>query len=116
MTSLLLADEIMETIKQSGFHIAARQETTMSREVVEQMYKDAKDRDYYEDLVNYMTRSAPAAPRVDIYVTRISFIVLFRFSGPTLFMVLSGRDAVTNWRQTMGPTDPEEAKAVNENS
>ena len=62
----------METIKQAGFHIAARKETTMSREVVEQMYKDAKDREYYEDLVEYMTRCVT----VPVFCKCISLLTL----------------------------------------
>ena len=37
---------------------------------------------------------------------------LFSFcSGPTMFMVLSREDAVHGWREAIGPTDPELAKA-----
>ena len=37
-------------------------------------------------------------------------LVIYIFSGPTLFMILSREDAVDGWRSLMGPTNPENAK------
>ncbi|KAJ8320307.1 hypothetical protein KUTeg_001894 [Tegillarca granosa] len=79
-------DEIIEKIHDAGFKIAARKETTLSREVAEEFYSDHKDKEYYNDLVEHMV------------------------SGPTLFMVLSREDAVDGWRALIGPTDPDKAK------
>ncbi|XP_021351890.1 thioredoxin domain-containing protein 3 homolog isoform X14 [Mizuhopecten yessoensis] len=79
-------DEIIEKVHDAGFKIAARKETTLSREIAEEFYSDHKDKDYYNDLVEHMS------------------------SGPTMFMVLSREDAVDGWRSLIGPTDPEKAK------
>ncbi|XP_060065627.1 thioredoxin domain-containing protein 3 homolog [Ylistrum balloti] len=79
-------DEIIEKVHEAGFKIAARKETTLSKEIAEEFYSDHKDKDYYNDLVEHMS------------------------SGPTMFMVLSREDAVDGWRSLIGPTDPEKAK------
>ncbi|CAH8834384.1 unnamed protein product [Trichobilharzia szidati] len=75
-------DEIIEKIKSAGFHVAARRDTSLSKELAEKLYADCSDKPFYEDLVNHM------------------------ISGQTLFMVLTRRDAIAGWRQMMGPTDP----------
>lgn len=46
----------MSRIKEAGFHIAARKETELSREMAEEFYKDQSDKEYFGDLVNHMTR------------------------------------------------------------
>ncbi|XP_076450826.1 thioredoxin domain-containing protein 6-like isoform X3 [Babylonia areolata] len=79
-------DAIIDKIHQAGFRIAARKETTITRDIAEQFYDDQKDKEYFNDLVESMT------------------------SGPTMFMVLSKEDAVEGWRKEIGPTDPEQAK------
>ncbi|CAH1788238.1 unnamed protein product [Owenia fusiformis] len=79
-------DEIMDKIKEAGFHIAARKETELTKEMAEAFYKDQNDKEFFSDLTEHMT------------------------SGPTLFMVLSRNDAVDGWRSVIGPTDPEQAK------
>ena len=81
-------DEIIERIHEAGFRIAARKETTLSRDVAEEFYADHKDKDYYNELVDHMT------------------------SGPTYLMVLSREAAVDGWREMIGPTDPTQAKDV----
>ncbi|XP_052234800.1 thioredoxin domain-containing protein 6-like isoform X18 [Dreissena polymorpha] len=81
-------DEIIEKIHEAGFRIAARKETTLSREIAEEFYADHKDKPYYEQLVQHMS------------------------SGPTYFMVLSREGAVDGWRSMIGPKDPQEAKNV----
>ncbi|KAH8850446.1 Thioredoxin domain-containing protein 3 like [Schistosoma japonicum] len=78
-------DEIIERIKAAGFHVAARKETTLTRDMAKKLYEDCSDKPFYDDLVNHMV------------------------SGQTLFMVLTRRDAISGWRQLMGPTDPNEA-------
>ncbi|NXM86832.1 TXND3 protein, partial [Oenanthe oenanthe] len=79
-------DEIMKKVKEAGFSISKVKEQALTREMAEQFYKDHKGKPFFEQLVNYMTQ------------------------GPSVIMVLSKENAVEEWRQLMGPTDPEEAK------
>lgn len=50
-------EEIIELIRDAGFHIAARKDTQVSTEVCQKMYRDVKDKPFYGDLINHMTRS-----------------------------------------------------------
>ncbi|NXU13048.1 TXND3 protein, partial [Pardalotus punctatus] len=79
-------DEIIKKVKEAGFSISKVKEQALTREMVTQFYKDHEGKPFFEDLVNCMT------------------------TGPSVVMVLSKQNAVEEWRQLMGPTDPEEAK------
>ena len=46
----------MLRIREAGFHIAARKETELPRDIAEQFYGDHKEKEYFEDLVEHMTR------------------------------------------------------------
>ena len=50
------SDAIIEKIHEAGFRIAARKETTITREIAESFYEDQKDKEYFENLVEHMTR------------------------------------------------------------
>ncbi|XP_014747152.1 PREDICTED: thioredoxin domain-containing protein 3 [Sturnus vulgaris] len=79
-------DEIMKKVKEAGFSITKVKEQALTREMAAQFYKDHEGKPFFEQLVNCMTQ------------------------GPSVIMVLSKENAVEEWRQLMGPTDPEEAK------
>ncbi|XP_050407606.1 thioredoxin domain-containing protein 6 isoform X6 [Patella vulgata] len=79
-------DAIVDKIHEAGFRIAAQKETTITKDIAEEFYAEHKDKEYFNDLVQHMC------------------------SGPTMFMVLSREDAVSGWREAIGPTDPEKAK------
>ncbi|XP_067686636.1 thioredoxin domain-containing protein 6-like isoform X7 [Haliotis asinina] len=79
-------DEIIAKIHEAGFRIAARKETTITKDIAEEFYGEHKGKEYFDDLVGHMT------------------------SGPTMFMVLSREDAVSGWREVIGPTNPEQAQ------
>ncbi|XP_068101341.1 thioredoxin domain-containing protein 6-like isoform X2 [Hyperolius riggenbachi] len=81
-------DEIMERIQTAGFTISQIKETSLSREMAEEFYKEHKGKPFFEQLVDYMCR------------------------GPCLMMILSKENAVQEWRALMGPTDPTEAQTV----
>ena len=49
-------DSIMQKIQEAGFLIAMEKEVTLSREQAEEFYSDHKGQDYFESLVNTMTR------------------------------------------------------------
>ncbi|XP_067934512.1 thioredoxin domain-containing protein 3 homolog isoform X2 [Watersipora subatra] len=85
-------DNILSKIKEAGFHVAARKETTLTKDIASMLYKQNEGEDYFGDLIEHMT------------------------SGPTLFMVLTKEDAVDNWRGVIGPTDPLQAKENAPNS
>lgn len=53
---VLFTDEIIQKIHEAGFRIAARKETVLSREIAEEFYADHKDKEFYNDLVEHMTR------------------------------------------------------------
>ena len=46
----------MEKIHEAGFRIAARKETTLSREIAEEFYGEHKDKEYFNDLMEHMIR------------------------------------------------------------
>ncbi|NXB73192.1 TXND3 protein, partial [Donacobius atricapilla] len=79
-------DEIMKKVKEAGFNISKIKEKALTHEMAAQFYKDHEGKPFFEDLVNCMTQ------------------------GPSVIMVLSKENAVEEWRNLMGPTDPEEAK------
>ncbi|XP_070570053.1 thioredoxin domain-containing protein 3 homolog isoform X12 [Ptychodera flava] len=79
-------EAIMERIKEAGFNIAVSKETQLTKELAEQLYKEHDGKEFYQSLVDHMA------------------------SGPSMVMVLSREDAVTGFREIMGPTDPEVAK------
>ncbi|XP_017589923.1 PREDICTED: thioredoxin domain-containing protein 3 [Corvus brachyrhynchos] len=85
-------DEIMKKVKEAGFSISKVKEQALTREMAAQFYKDHKGKPFFEQLVNCMTE------------------------GPSVIMVLSKENAVEEWRQLMGPTDPEEAKKTSPES
>ncbi|NWT80949.1 TXND3 protein, partial [Lanius ludovicianus] len=79
-------DEILKKVREAGFSISKIKEKSLTREMAAQFYKHHEGKPFFEQLVNCMTE------------------------GPSVIMVLSKENAVEEWRQVMGPTDPEEAK------
>ncbi|XP_032908914.1 thioredoxin domain-containing protein 3 [Catharus ustulatus] len=79
-------DEIMKKVKEAGFSISKIKEQALTREMAAEFYKDHEGKPFFEQLVDCMAQ------------------------GPSVIMVLSKENAVEEWRQLMGPTDPEEAK------
>lgn len=82
-------EEIINKIHEAGFQIAAQKETLLTPAIIESFYGNHKEKEYFDDLVNYMV------------------------SGPTMLMVLTREGAIDGWRSLMGPTDPEIAKEEN---
>lgn len=50
-------DAIIAKIKESGFNVSLSNEATLTREMAEQMYSKQNDKEFYNDLVDMMTRS-----------------------------------------------------------
>ena len=46
----------MKRIREAGFHISARKETELTKEMAEQLYSNNKESDYFGDLVDHMVR------------------------------------------------------------
>ena len=51
-------DSILRTIEEAGFTIAMSKEMYLSREQAQEFYEEHKDQDYFDSLVNNMTRYA----------------------------------------------------------
>nr|XP_039251846.1 thioredoxin domain-containing protein 3 homolog isoform X3 [Styela clava] len=78
-------DAIMEKIKEAGFEISMLKEMQLTEEQAKAFYKDHEDKDYFEGLVQQMT------------------------SGPVLALCLAHSDAISKWRDMLGPKIVEEA-------
>ena len=52
---LLFLDAIIEKIKEAGFHVAARKETTLTKDIAMMLYKQNADQEYHNDLIEHMT-------------------------------------------------------------
>lgn len=78
--------KINQIIENSGLKIIAQKRIRLSQNQAEGFYLVHKERSFYKDLVNFMT------------------------SGPVVVQILEGENAIKNYRDIMGATNPEEAE------
>jgi nucleoside-diphosphate kinase len=76
---------ILKALEDEGLRIAAARMTRLHRAQVEDFYAEHKGKDFFENLVRFMT------------------------SGPVLAVALQGEDAVGRARKVMGATNPADA-------
>src|SRR5699024_3242128 len=76
---------ILDQINASGFRIVAMKMTQMSKMEAQQFYAVHKDRPFFDELVEYMTR------------------------GPMVAAILEKDNAVEDFRALIGATNPEDA-------
>jgi nucleoside-diphosphate kinase len=81
------AGAILARIEEGGFRVLALRMTHLSRSEAEGFYEVHRQRPFFGELVQFMTRS------------------------PVIVAVLERDDAVTAWRDLMGATDPAKAAA-----
>ena len=76
---------IIKKIKAEGFDVVKEKEVNLSRAQAEEFYKEHKERPFFGELVEFM------------------------ISGPVTLLVLSKKNAIKEWRDLMGATNPAEA-------
>lgn len=81
----LQSGQIINLIELNGFVIAAMHKIMLSREEAEGFYDVHRKRPFFNELVEYM------------------------ISGPVIVMALTKENAVKEWRDLMGATNPEQA-------
>ena len=77
---------ILNKIESSGFRIVAMKKVLLSKERAGEFYSVHKERPFYSELVDYMC------------------------SGPIIAAILEKDNAVAEFRELIGATDPSEAK------
>ena len=78
--------KIYDRILQAGFNILSAKLLKMTNEQAEGFYDVHRNRPFFDDLVEFMT------------------------SGPCMVLALEKSNAVETWRETIGATNPDEAK------
>lgn len=78
--------QIIQLIELNGFIIANMLKVQLEKEDAEAFYEVHKERPFFGELVDYMT------------------------SGPVIIMELVKENAIQEWRELMGATNPEQAK------
>ncbi|XP_054420171.1 thioredoxin domain-containing protein 3 [Pteronotus mesoamericanus] len=85
-------EEIFDIIKEAGFDITQMKEMLLTKEQADKIYFKIVRKDFYKDVLEVLSE------------------------GPSLVMVLTKWNAVSEWRRLMGPTDPDEAKLLSPDS
>ena len=80
-----LIGQILERIESRGFRIVAMKRTLLTLKQAEAFYHVHKERPFFGDLTRYMV------------------------SGPVVLLVLERENAIAQWRELMGATNPAEA-------
>ncbi|XP_061054212.1 thioredoxin domain-containing protein 3 [Eubalaena glacialis] len=81
-------EDILRLIKEAGFDITQMKERLLTEEEADKVYFKIKGKDFYKDVLEVLSE------------------------GPSLVMILTKWNAVSDWRRLMGPTDPEEARLL----
>ncbi|XP_062861693.1 thioredoxin domain-containing protein 6 isoform X2 [Trichomycterus rosablanca] len=79
-------EEILREIRANGFTISQQQDRVLTREQVQEFYREHRTQEHFSRLLDYMCR------------------------GSCTFLVLTKQNAVEDWRALMGPTDPSKAR------
>lgn len=79
--------KILNILNEHGFQIRAMKMLQLTTQQAESFYEVHKDRPFFPDLVNFMT------------------------SGPIVAAILEKENAVSAYRELIGPTNPEDADA-----
>ncbi len=79
------AGQIINIIELNGFNILGLQKKQLTRQEAETFYAVHKERPFFGELVNYM------------------------ISGPVIVMALEKENAIQEWRDLMGATNPAKA-------
>ena len=77
---------INKLIEDNNLRIIAQKRIKLSKDIAEGFYAVHKDKPFFNDLIEYMT------------------------SEPVVVQILEGKDAVKQYREIMGATNPENAK------
>src|SRR5581483_7656297 len=86
-TARNLTGAINAMIEKAGLRIVAQKRVRISREQAERFYAVHKERPFFRELVDFM------------------------ISEPVVVQVLEGDNAIANYREVMGATDPAKAAA-----
>lgn len=78
--------KIIDEIERNGFEVVRLQKVIISKELAEEFYAEHSERPFFAELVEFVT------------------------SGPVIILGLHKDNAIANWRELIGATDP--AKAV----
>lgn len=77
---------ILEMINRNGYQFRAMKMIKLSRKKAETFYEAHRDKDFFDELINYIT------------------------SGPVVVAVVEKTNAIKDFRQLIGATDPTKAK------
>ncbi|KAK6195667.1 hypothetical protein SNE40_001049 [Patella caerulea] len=84
--------QILDHVYRNGFMITKLKMCKLDRNEAFEMYQEHRGKPFLNDLLEYVT------------------------SGPVLAFEVVGQNAITNWRKTIGPTDPATARSEAPNS
>ena len=79
------AEEICKRLEDAGLKISSKKSLHLTEEEAEGFYIEHKGKPFFPDLITFMT------------------------SGPIQVQILEGDNAISNYREVMGNTDPKEA-------
>ncbi|XP_004708213.1 thioredoxin domain-containing protein 3 [Echinops telfairi] len=85
-------DEILKSIKDAGFEVTQIKEILIKQDLAECIYISIKAKEFYKNVLEMLCE------------------------GPTVVMILTKWNAISDWRKLMGPSDPEEAKLLSPDS
>jgi nucleoside-diphosphate kinase len=80
-----LIGEILRRVEEAGLSIEQLRMETIDRPTAEEHYGEHRDKPFFAELVDFIT------------------------SGPVVVAQVTGENAISLWRELMGPTDPADA-------
>lgn len=66
-------DEIIERIESAGFHVAARKETTLTKDIARKLYENCSGQPFYNDLVNHMVRCVVSFIKKVLFIVKLGY-------------------------------------------
>lgn len=81
-----LIGQIIKTFEENGMKVIGLKMVKLTKEQAESFYRVHKGKHFFESLTNYMS------------------------SGPSVVILLEGKDVIKNVRRIMGATDPKKAE------